>query len=133
MTILELPFHERPVLEVLNLDEDRDQPDRNYAGYGWARVDQIWLDDLVVADALVLALHAADDGPAMAEDVVLEFELPDGTSKQVHASRFLDKWLPQLPQASAIVLALCNWHHATLPRPPAATVPLYYATGDVES
>jgi hypothetical protein len=36
LTIAELPFHERPVLELLNLVGKRDAPDPGYAGYGWA-------------------------------------------------------------------------------------------------
>lgn len=133
MTILELPFTERDVYELLNLHGEREQPDRDYAGYGWARVPELWLDDARVTDALVLALHSADDSEPLAEDIELEFELPDRAPVSVLASLFLAKWLPELPRASALVLALCNPHHASLRRPPAASGPLYYALGDVES
>jgi hypothetical protein len=134
VTILELPFRERPLLELLHLDVDRDLPDRTYAGYGWARAPRIWLDDHEVADVLVLALHSADDGEPMADDIELEFELPDAPPVAALASLFLAKWLPVLPRASAIVLALCNPHHATLAAPAqAGGVPVWYATGDVES
>lgn len=136
MKILELPFRERPVLELLDLAEpprlleppDRTAPNRDYTGYGWARVPRIWLDETPIDDALVLAMHSADDGEVLPDDIELEFELP-GEPVTVLASTFLAKWLPTLPRASAVVLAMCNPHHARL----AATggAPLYYATGDV--
>jgi hypothetical protein len=131
VTVLELPFRERDVRELLNLTEDRDEPDYHYAGYGWAQVDEVWLDDTRVRDALVLAVHSPDDSEPIADDVELEFDLPDGPPVTVLTSLFLDKWLPKLPKASAIVLALCNPHRATLRAN--APVPLYYAHGDVES
>jgi len=56
VTILELPFRERVVRDLLHLDQERAAPDPEYAGYGWARVGQLWLDDALVEDALVLAL-----------------------------------------------------------------------------
>lgn len=136
-SIVELPFRERPVLELLNLVADRDLPDHDYAGYGWARVDRLWLavgDDTGrrVDDVLVLALHSADDAEALADDIELEFELPDGPVS-VLASTFLGRWLPLLPRASAVVLALCNAHRAELLRPAGADGPIYYGLGDVES
>jgi hypothetical protein len=125
--ILELPFRERDVRELLNLDVEREAPDHDYAGYGWARVDEVWLDDQPVRDALLLALHSADDGEALADDIELEFELPGSAPVSVLLSTFLDKWLPQLPRASTTVLALCNPHRAAL------RGPFTYAMGDVES
>ena len=131
--ILDLPFRERPVLELLNLAEHRDEPQRDYAGYGWARVPEIWLEagSLVqrVTDALVLALHTPDD--AAPGELELYFELEAGDQVSVDATLFLAKWLPRLPPASAIVLALCNPHDAPLQLP--TIVPVYYALGDVES
>lgn len=137
MRIADLPFRERPVLELLHLDEDRDLPSRAYAGFGWAQVDELWLavgadDGAPVRDALVLALHSADDGEVLPGDIELEFELP-GAPVTVLASDFLARWLPALPPARAIVLALCNPHGATLRRPPGAVVPIHYGRGDVES
>jgi hypothetical protein len=136
-TIADLPFRERPIHELLHLDEDRALPSREYAGFGWAQVDDLWLavgddDGERVTDALVLALHSADDGEALADDIELEFELPDG-AVTVLASDFLARWLPKLPPARAIVLALCNPHAATLGRPAAAVVPIHYGSGDVAS
>ncbi len=137
MKIAELPFRERPVLELLNLLGERSAPDHDYAGYGWARVSRVWCaaagSGSYVADALVLALHTADDAEPIAEDVELEFELPGHPPVSVLLSAFLARWLPLLPQASAIVLALCNPHRAVLPFPPAAKVPVHYAFGDVTS
>lgn len=133
MKIGELPFRERPILELLHFDDDRHEVDRTYAGYGWAHVPRIWVGDTPVDDALVLALHSADDGEVLADDIELEFELPAGPPVSVLASQFLDVWLPMLPPASAVVLAMCNPHHAVLRHPTAAGVPVYAASSDVES
>lgn len=135
MKILDLPFRERPVLELLDLtDVDRAEVNRDYAGYGWARVPTVWLgNDIRVDDALVLALHAADDGAALPDDIELLFELPDQPPAIVNASQFLAQWLPTLPRANAIVLALCNPHRARLAYPAGAETPVYVATGDVEA
>lgn len=135
LTIAELPFRERPVIELLHLEDDRAAPDPDYAGYGWARVDRLWLVDDAgghdVRDALVLALHSADDGERLADDVELELELPDRAPVAVLASAFLARWLPRLPRAPAIVLAMCNPFGARLAV--AAPAPLHHALGDVES
>ncbi len=137
MKIAELPFRERPVLELLNLVGDRSSPDHDYAGYGWARVSRVWCAaadaGCYVDDALVLALHTADDAESLDGDIELEFELSGQRPVSVLLSTFLARWLPQLPPASAIVLALCNPHRAALPYPSAATVPVHYAYGDVTS
>jgi hypothetical protein len=135
-SVLDLPFAERPVLELLHFADDRAEVDRQYAGFGWARVDRIWLGSqqggplVAVDDALVLALHSADDGAPLPDDIELEFELPS-TSFIVNATLFLSRWLPRLPDASAIVLAMCNPHHAQLRIP--TPKPLWYPTGDAES
>lgn len=138
-TIADLPLRERPVLELLNLVEHRVGPDPDYAGYGWARASRLWLveaDTLPrpVEDALLLALHCPDDGEVMADDIELYFELPEQPPVTVLASSFLARWLPRLPQdVSAIVLALCNPHHASLRQPPDTRLPLHFAHGEVES
>lgn len=135
MKISELPFHERPAIELLALDRGED-PD--YAGFGWARVGPLYLSaggrPRRLADALVIAVHASDDGPALAGDVELTFELPpDGAKVRVHASAFLERWLPALPAAPAIALAMCNPRRATLRRIAAAAVPVHYGIGDVRA
>ncbi|MBX3261659.1 MAG: hypothetical protein KF782_18390 [Labilithrix sp.] len=138
-TISELPFRERPALELLNLVGERPEPDEEYAGYGWARVPRLWLAERgsparSVDDALLLALHCPDDGEALTADVELYFELPEPPPVTVLASRFFAVWLPRLPtDVSAIVLALCNPHEARLATPPSARAPLHYALGEVES
>ncbi len=162
MRIADLPFRERPVHELLNFDQQRSDVDASYAGYGWARVPRIWIGEMPpagsvepvaspgpagarsipagsaqwIADALVLALHSCDIGEVLANDIELEFELPGAEPVSVLVSQFLEVWLPRLPSAGAIVLAMCNPHHATLTVPAGlakTTAPIYYATGDVES
>lgn len=137
-TIAELPFAERPLHELLHLDRDRDRPSREYAGFGWSHAPSLWLESgpsdggCHVRDAIVLALHSADDSAALADDIDLEFECPDG-AVCVLASTFLAHWLPRLPRASAIVLALCNPHRARLRPPTGIAVPLHYGLGEVAS
>ncbi len=147
MKIAELPFHERPVVELLAVDRATDP---EYAGYGWAKVDRLDLSTdrttrrrllstdrrplRRLEDVLVVAVHASDDGPALADDIELTFELPPGAGEErvrVLASAFLERWLPLLPPSSAIVLAMCNEHGAELRRPAAATVPVHYGIGNV--
>jgi hypothetical protein len=143
MNLGDLPFQQRPVLELLGLTHElgAGTVDVDYTGFGWARVDRLWLADassrFEVEDALVLALHSADDGEHRADDVELEFVLDpaaaDG-SVTVMAGAFLACWLPRLPGASAIVLAMCNPGHARLRAPDgAATTPLFHGLGDVDS
>ena len=137
--IAELPFAEREVLSLLNLDVERDEPDRDYAGYGWARVPRIWLVDAQMRerpldDALVLALHTADDTPEIPDDLELELDLPDGEAVAVRASAFLAVWLPKLPRdVGAVVLCVCNPHASRLAFPAEAPAPLLLPTGDVTS
>lgn len=142
-SIGDLPFHRRPVLELLGLTHELGAGtiDVDYTGFGWARVDRLWLADassrFEVADALVLALHSADDGELLADDVELEFVVDPttpGGSVTVLASAFLERWLPRLPAASAIVLAMCNPGHARLRAPSVAgAAPLFHGIGDVDS
>lgn len=140
LTIAELPFRERPIHELLHLDGERAAPDHDYAGYGWARVPRVWLGEdadaergRFVEDALVLALHSPDDAEPLPDDIELELDLPDGTSVLVLLSQFLATWLPRLPRAHAIVLALCNPHGATPRAPAGETTPIHVARGDVTS
>jgi hypothetical protein len=128
-----LPFARGPVLDVLGFADDRDHVDHDYTGFGWTLVDRLWLVGASGAprrldDALVLALHAADDGPALADDVLLEFALPDQVLT-ARLSTFLVAWLPRLPARRATVLALCNPHRAALPGPPG----VHHALGPVDS
>jgi len=136
----ELPFRQRPPLELLHLDEERHAPDAGYAGFGWCRVAAVELADAAgarsLADAVIVAVHTPDDAEPVDGDLELEFELePGGASVTVLLSDFLVRWLPRLRgDARAIVLCACNPHRTSLPRPLAAgATPLWYAHGDVES
>ncbi|HUQ06315.1 MAG TPA: hypothetical protein VM261_27620 [Kofleriaceae bacterium] len=143
MNIGDLPFHRRPALELLGLTHELGDRtiDVDYTGFGWTRVERLWLDDgssrFHVADALVLALHSADDGEHLGDDVELEFVLDataTGGSVTVLASAFLERWLPRLPAASAIVLAMCNPRRARLRALNVpGTAPLFHGMGDVDS
>lgn len=142
--ILELPFRERPPHQLLGFADGRDHVDLDYAGFGWARVDRLWLATPAggpaapLDDALVLALHSvlpADADAAagaasatVADDVELEFDLPD-RPVVVWLSAFLARWLPRLPTAAATVLALCNPRRARLRSPR----PLHYGLGAVDA
>jgi hypothetical protein len=137
LAIGDLPFVERPLTALLDLEVDRDGINREYTGFGWAVADAIWLETgggaaVRIDDALVIALHTADDAAALPDDLELEFDLP-GRPLSVLASAFLERWLPELPQRSAIVLAICNPHRTLLRRPSAAAVPVHLALGNVEA
>lgn len=141
LTIAELPFRELPVIELLALNRGGDL---EYAGYGWAKLDELWLSVdrrplRRLDDVLVIAVHASDDGPALADDVELTFELPgddgggDPPKVRVLASAFLARWLPVLPQVPVIVLAMCNPHRAALPQIAEVSAAVHYGLGDVHA
>lgn len=146
-SIAEIPFHPRDPVDLLGLVAGRDEIDRTYYGYGYGRIESLCLhssdqlDPVIVRDALILALHSADEGEVLSDDIELEFfidevELPDPDedySVMVLLSDFLDKWLPRIAGGErTIVLAACNPHHATIARPAIAVrTPVYYAIGDV--
>lgn len=142
-SIADLPLRERPPKELLGVGTapSHDAINLDYTGYGWARIRPIWLDGTSsprslerIDDALLLALHSADDAEAMVDDIELEFALDDiepGAAVSVLLSAFLDCWLPRLPSAPAIVLALCNRHRALLRPRPAA--PIFHGLGDVDA
>jgi hypothetical protein len=172
-SIADIPFRERDPFALLNLtpgvrgapraqlgldaddelheepdDELGDEgPDLDYAGFGYARVGEIWLathDDpepRPVRHALLLALHTPDDAEAHDGDLLLEFwpepgsEADDEPVVQVMLSRFLDVWLPRISSDErAIVLAVCNPHHTRLSRAPALRgAPIHYPLGDTTS
>lgn len=158
-SILELPFREQPVLELLGFDlkGEREAVNLEDTRFGWCRPEVIWLDAggeggasggaglVEVRRPLLLALHSADDGPALANDVVLEFVLEDegdaAGSVAAPLSLFLERWLPRLltgsdagDGAAPIVLAMCNPHRAQLVAPAAAAGRvMHYALGDVDS
>lgn len=131
--IADIPFVERDTLEVLALDVDRVSPDADYAGFGWTRVDRVLLTapqrpDVVVDDAIVVALHSADEQPEDG-DLDLLFEIGD-ESLVVGLSRWLPHMLAQLPAQRPVVLALCNPRRVAIASEAAV---LHYAYGDVTS
>jgi len=129
LKIADLPFRERPVIELLALDRD-DDPD--YAGYGWAKVERVWLESphwrRRLDDALLIAIHAADDGAPQDRDVELDFEVDHQLVASADASAFLAHWLPKLPAAKHVVLVMCNPHRAQL-----AVPGVHYGAGDVRA
>ena len=131
MKILDIPFRERPIVELLALDRDEDP---EYAGYGWAKVDQLWLDAHAwrrrLEDVLVLAIHAADDADPRDDDIDLDFEIDGTIVASADATAFVRQWLPKLPDAAHVVLVMCNPHRARLP---AFDRPVHYGIGDVRA
>jgi hypothetical protein len=143
-SISELPFKAWPPLALLNLEQHRDAPDLESTQFGFCRVGVIRLHGRAqgapreVRDALVVAVHAADEAERLADDVELEFfveEVAKDYSVTVLLSAFLERWLPvAFTGEQAIVLAMCNPHAARVRRPKAAgRAPVYYADGDVDS
>ena len=144
-SIGDLPFRERDPSELLNFRDDDDALDDDYYDYGYSRIDTVNLVELgateplpPVRDALLLALHSADEPEYLEDDVELEFfveEVADDYSVTVLLSDFLARWLPRISGGErAIVLVLCNPHNAVLPAPASAHgIPVHYAMGDVES
>ena len=132
--LADLPLVRRDPLELLALRTDRLAPDREYAGFGWAWVQDLELaaparPSLLLSRALVLALHSADE-QVDTGDIELEFDVT-GQLVRAPLSRVLAVKLPDLPPAGEIVLALCN-PAGTIVTAPQQTR-LHYAIGDVTS
>ena len=142
-TLAEIPFHARPVLELLDLATEREETNPDYAGFGHCLVDRVWLEDatgasVAIDDARVLALHSCDLGAPRPDDVELEFvveEVAPDFSVRALLSAFLAARLPGLVgDERAIVLAMCNPHRAVIRQPRAAgATPVHYPLGDVEA
>jgi len=135
--IADVPLVQLDPLRLLNLDRDRDAPDLDFAGFGWARAREIDLASprgrVRVRDALVLALHSADEQPDDG-DVLLELELADQVVR-APLRRFLAARLPELLGSEAeVVLALCNPKAVRIAAPVGLGARrLHYADGDVLS
>jgi hypothetical protein len=130
-SIGDIPFVERELLELLALDRDRDAPDLDYAGFGWAFAPHVVLEDGVrreIADPIVVAMHSADEQTTDG-DIDLLFETDD-ESVIVPLSRFLPHAFRLLPADREIVLALCN---PAKVRPDPVDRVVHYADGDVLS
>lgn len=131
--IAEIPFVERDVLELLALEHERLAVDADYAGFGWATAPRVVLDapdrrPIELRDAVVIALHSADEQPG-GDDIELLFELPD-QSVMVPLSRFLPHALASVPSGRPVVLALCNPKDV---EPRDVSTPIHHAFGDVTS
>jgi hypothetical protein len=159
-SVADIPFREHDPFDLLNVtagahagadDGDDWGPDLDYAGFGYARVGELWLsthdspEPLPVRNALLLALHTPDDARAHQNDLLLEFWIEPGTCEDVDEddsqtvtvmlSRFLTVWLPRIASdETAIVLAVCNPHHTRLVRPDGLrSATIHYPLGDVTS
>jgi hypothetical protein len=146
-TLREVPFEPGEALAVLGLAHAGDGVDTDYVGYGYCAPTRVWLDDgsatRAVERPLILALHAADHAPPLADDVLLEFVLPPAgagaaadPSVTAGLGAFLRAWLPVLPPAAPIVLAMCNPQRAQLGELVRAIAPArawWFADGDVDS
>ncbi len=142
-SVLELPVLERDPVELLGITSGG-FVNADYDRFGFARVAGLVLADfeqrqpIELDEALLLAVHTADDAEPLADDLDLEFWLTDERDEQLAfqatLSLFLERWLPRLPQEpSALVLAVCNPASTELPRPPglARNRQFYYPHGDV--
>jgi hypothetical protein len=121
LKIADLPFHEKPIRELLALHKHHTREEAlQYAGYGWTRAPKLWLNEELVSNALIVAVHSDDHGKALPDDIELAFELSPDEGVTMVLSKFLDVWLPRLPMDGAIVLAVCNPFNATLKMPGAS-------------
>jgi hypothetical protein len=142
----DLPFHARDPIDLLGLSGGLHDPD--FATYGHAQLRQLVLADdsergpLTVDWPLLLAVHSADDAAPLAGDIELEFAVAEEGEELAYGvplTVFLARWLPPLlagaPGAQAVVLAVCNPHHALLARPVGlpAGLDLYVPLGDVRA
>ncbi|MEX1365721.1 MAG: hypothetical protein AB1Z98_21515 [Nannocystaceae bacterium] len=147
-SLVEVPFEHAQPRRLLGLERPRATPDHDYDRYGWTVVRDLVLEDererRELAEALVLALHSADEpSPGASSDGELELELdvPDpagGEPLTVLAplQAFLAAHLGGLADDSPdVVLALCNPNAVAIERPPglASRRRLHYAHGDVTS
>jgi len=148
-SLAEVPFLRHDAMALLALCPDaegrrRDEPDDDFAGYGYGIVHDLVLESAdgsqrVVPSALVLALHCTDE-PSTLEEIELELDVVDpegGEALTVLAplGAFLRAHLPRLPdQPDDVVLALCNPRALDVPRLAAlGQRRLHFAHGDVLS
>lgn len=142
-TIADLPFKPAPPDDLLGIDWGRPGfVDEDHIGFGWGLVPCLELVDTdnraprMLSGALVLALHSADRAAGDVDDNTpfdLELEV-DGERLHIPLERFLEVWLPKLPRADDLVLALCNPTGFRFSRPQSAkTTRCWAALGDVDS
>lgn len=141
----EITFEEREPLALLGLDRAwaPDEPDDDPTSYGWARVPRIVLSDAsgherVIRDALVVAVHSADDEPDLPRSLMLEFWL-EHEGEPVAVLQRLTEFLaervqPLLGREDDVVLALCNPRAQRIDRPVwLGHRRLHVARGDVKA
>lgn len=125
MRIEDLPFGPVEPFTLLGFRAGREDPDLDYAGYGWARVDAIEVADAeggvrALNDALLVVAHTPDE--AEPGPLVLEFWTEwsgESVAVQIGLEPFLEHHVrPLLGRESAVVLVVCNPHGEDVPRPP---------------
>lgn len=134
-SLADLPFEPHNPETLLGIVRGRPEPDQDYAGYGWALVERILLEDVQgvreVRDALLIAVHSADVQPPPPQPIDLEFEVGD-QAYVVALPRFLEVVASRLPIAGRpIVLAMCNPQAVDVEIPRALAPMAHYAHGDV--
>lgn len=124
MRIEELPFGPVDPFALLGFKEGREDPDLDFDGFGWARVESIELVDgsgavQTVRDALLVVAHTPDD--AVPGPLVLEFWTTwsdEPVAARVGLVPFLEHHVrPLLGRETAVVLVVCNPHGETVARP----------------
>lgn len=142
--IADLPFRPAPPDELLGIDWGRPGfVDEDHDGFGWGlvpRLELVGTDDgpeggerRLLEGALVLALHSAEREATATGPFDLELVV-DGERLHVPLERFLEVWLPRLPPADELVLAVCNPTAFRFTRPSAARATRCWAAlGDVDS
>lgn len=147
LTSLEaLPFEQQELLWLLGVDQQRDAPDEDFDRFGWARAECLWLaapsrPARPVRNALLVALHNADEPPEDGRAFELEFDAEiDGEelSYVMDLRRVLEAHVTPLLEPPGmpfdVVLALCN-PHGLVVEPPTTSRPVqwHWARGDVQS
>lgn len=116
LTIADLPFRPAPPDDLLGIDWGRPGfVDEDHVGFGWGfvpRLELVGLSDRsrrLLTNPLVLALHSAERDEDDAADTPFDLELVvNGERLHVPLERFLEVWLPRLPETNDVVLAVCN-------------------------
>lgn len=140
-TIADIPFPQTPPDDLLGIDWGRPGfVDDDHTGFGFGVVPRLLLRSPTTSTLrtapLVLALHSADRDPLAPPSAPFDLEL-DVFDERLHVplERFLAVWLPRLPHAADLVLALCNPTAYPLTRPAglATSTRFWYALSDVDS
>lgn len=142
LTIAGLPFQSAPPDDLLGIDWGRPGfVDEDHLGFGWGVVPRLELvgvsdrSSRLLVNPLVLALHSAERDEEQDEATPFDLELVvDGERLHVPLEKFLGVWLPRLPPADDVVLALCNPTGFRFSRPHLTDATRCWAAlGDVDS